>query len=92
MLCNDTLYSKYVNFTPVHVIVVYFNIVWNDKLRFLMNYRTKFRIPFKHNVKIVLKQFYLHLNVFSYKISIDYNKVIEYFSEWKYNVLWKISK
>lgn len=52
-----------------------------------MNYRTKFRIPFKHNVKIVLKQFYLHLDVFSYKISIDYNKVIEYFSEWKYNVL-----
>lgn len=40
-----------------------------------------------HSVSSILMKFNLDLDLFIYKNSIDYSKSIEYFSEWKYNVL-----
>lgn len=46
-------------------------------IRLLMNYRTKFRIPFKCDVSTILNQFNLELEIFIDRISIDYNKPID---------------
>lgn len=54
-----------------------------------MSYGAKFPTSCKYTANPKFKQFYIDLDIFIYKNSIDYNKPLEYFSYWKLNVLSK---
>lgn len=51
----------------------------------------QFYIPSNYTVNSTLREFNLDLNLFTYKISIDYNEPIEYFCERRYNVVGKLN-
>ena len=44
---------------------------------------TKYRLPSHSNANSILKQLTYDLDLFIYKISVSYNKPIEFFNQWK---------
>ena len=56
-----------------------------------MDLDIKYRIPSKYNLKDIFTQLNLHLDLLIYKPDVDYNKPVEYFNEWKCNVITKIN-
>ena len=67
--CNAAhLKKKIINSDHDHIITSDLNIIQSNKLKQLMKFSAKFRIPSKTNINAILKQFIYDLDLTIYKI------------------------
>ena len=56
-----------------------------------MDFDTKYHIPFKYKVNHSLTRCNLDTDLFMYKTAVNYNKLLEFFNDWKNDILNKIN-
>ena len=66
-----------------HILTGNLKIINNLQLNKLMKNGMKYRLPSHTNANSILKQLTYDLDLFIYKISVSYNKPIEFFNQWK---------
>lgn len=79
---NEPSLKISVNIVYEYIIIDNLNIVNDISLKKLMDYDgTKYRIFSKFWIKSIITQFSYDIDLFNYKLSISYNKFIEYFNQ-----------
>ena len=67
MLCI----KKFLNQSRGHIIIRDLNVIESLKLRELMHFGTKYRIPFKYSVNDIITHPYLDLDLFTHKKGVE---------------------